>query len=124
MCSMYDDPSMIDAPTGPWATEPTPTDHPVTSIQIEGSFNEHALAADLVRYGHALIARVVDPRFPGYVSFEAYRVNPTSASYAWRTPTTMAVPAFMLVEPDPRPGVYGMPRWQWDLLARKGVVIQ
>lgn len=119
MCDRSNDPTTYDIE--PWATEAKPVP-PVDLILIEGSFNEHALAADLVRYGHALVARVIS-KAHDYIGFEAYRLSPTSTSYAWRTPT-MAVPAFMPVEADPRSDVYGQPRWQWELAQRGGVQVR
>ena len=83
---------------------------PKELIIIPGSLNEHTIAHDLVEIGNVNRAIVMSGE---HVSFEAWRVSPTS--YAWRTPS-MSAPAFGAIERlDTRPDVHGMPRWEWDL---------
>lgn len=82
---------------------------PQRMVVIPGSLNEHSLADELVRRGNVGRAIVM---WHDYVSFEAWRVGPTS--YAWKS-ASMSAPAFGGIEPDTRPDVDGMPRWEWDL---------
>lgn len=85
-------------------------------VVIPGSLNEHTLAHDLVSRGNVDRAVVMSADKPngawGHISFEAWRIGPTS--YAWRTPT-MGAPAFGPIVVDEREPVHGMPRWEWDL---------
>jgi hypothetical protein len=64
---------------------------PIQLVMIEGSLNEHMIAMDMVESGKALVAKV---HHGDFVSFEAYRLSPTSTTYAWRS-SAMSVPAFM-----------------------------